>query len=129
MAAKNLRNDQNQISRRRAFRQFAVQLHADDLRRDHVNRLAEHASLCLDPADAPTYDAEPVDHRRVRIGADQRIREREVIAHLHHFREVLKIHLMHDANGRRHNIEILECLCPHFKNSPLAIALKSSPPL
>ena len=46
---------------------------ADDQRGEHVERLAEHDRLGLDAADAPAEHAERVDHRRVRVGADQRV--------------------------------------------------------
>ena len=50
--------------------QIAVQLEADHARDEHRNRLAEHGGLGLDAADAPADDADAVDHRGVRIGAD-----------------------------------------------------------
>ena len=40
-----------------------------------VNGLAQHRGFGFDPADAPTYDTEAVDHRRMRVCADKRIRE------------------------------------------------------
>ena len=52
----------------------AGQMHADHVRREKINRLAEHARLGFDAADAPADDADAVDHGRVRIGADQRVR-------------------------------------------------------
>ena len=36
-------------------------------------RLAEHGRLGLDAADAPAEHGETVDHRRVAVGADQRV--------------------------------------------------------
>jgi len=36
-----------------------------------IDGLAEHARLRFDPADTPSDDAEAIDHRRVRIGADE----------------------------------------------------------
>ena len=54
--------------------QLARQPEADDLRDQHRDRLAEHRRLGLDAADAPAEHAEAVDHRRVRVGADQRVR-------------------------------------------------------
>ena len=50
-------------------------MHADDVRRQEINRLPEHARLGFDAADAPADNAEAVDHRRVRIGADERVGE------------------------------------------------------
>ena len=55
-------------------RQLAGQLEAEHRRDQHAHRLAEHRRLRLDAADAPAEHAEPVDHRGVRVGADQRVR-------------------------------------------------------
>ena len=54
-----------------------AELEADDLRDEHRDRLAEHRRLGLDPADAPAEHAQAVDHRRVRVGPDQRVRVRQ----------------------------------------------------
>ena len=48
-------------------------MHAHHIRRQEIDRLAQHARLGLDAADAPADDAQAVDHRRVRIRADQRV--------------------------------------------------------
>src|ERR1051326_6952469 len=50
-----------------------AEVDADDARRKKVPRLPQHPRLGLDPADAPADDAESVDHRRVRVGADERV--------------------------------------------------------
>ena len=57
-------------------------MHADDVRREEVNRLAEHAGLGLDAAHAPADDADAVDHRGVAVGADQRVRIIDAVLHL-----------------------------------------------
>ena len=57
-----------------AFAQTTLEVHADNVGREEIHRLAEHARLGLDPADTPRDDADAVDHGRVRIGADQRVR-------------------------------------------------------
>ena len=64
---------QHEVGRGHAFAQLAVQVHADHVRRQEVHRLAEHAGLGLDAAHAPADDADAVDHRRVAVGADQRV--------------------------------------------------------
>ena len=74
LLAEHLRHGQHQVGGRRPGRQFAVQLEPDDLRNQHRHRLAEHRGLGLDAADAPAEHAEAVDHRRVRVGADERVR-------------------------------------------------------
>ena len=72
--AQHLRDGQHQVGRGRAFGQLARQLEADHLRHQHVNRLTEHGGFGFDAADAPAEHAEPVDHGRVAVRADQRIR-------------------------------------------------------
>ena len=106
---------------------LAGELHADDFGQQHVNRLAEHHAFGLDAADAPADDAQAVDHRRVAIGADERIGERDrpdlVLAEEHDLRQVFEIHLVHDAGARRHDAEIVErLLAPAQEFVPLAVA-------
>jgi hypothetical protein len=54
-----------------------VQPHADDSRHRLVQRLPEQDGLGLDAADAIAEDAEAVDHRRVRVRANQRVGKRD----------------------------------------------------
>ena len=42
---------------------------------DRLDRLTEHARFGFDAANAPTNNTKPVDHRRMRIRADQSIGE------------------------------------------------------
>ena len=103
--AQHLRDGENQIGGRGAFGQAAVKLEADDRGNQHRERLAEHGRFRFDAADAPAENAEAVDHGGVRIGADQRIGERDPRAVLlfaeDHAREIFEIHLMADAGVRR----------------------------
>ena len=101
--AQHLGDRQHEIGRGDAFAQRAGEVHADDVRRQEVNRLAEHPRLGLDAADAPADDAEAVDHRRVRVGADERVGIPDAVLLQHAAREVLEIHLVHDADARRHD--------------------------
>src|SRR5207245_10238664 len=64
----------------RSLGQRARQPEPDDLWHEHRERLAEHSRLGFDAADAPAQHPEPVDHRRVRVGADERVRERHAVA-------------------------------------------------
>ena len=80
----------------------------DRLRQEH--RLAEHRGLGLDAADPPAEHAEPVDHRGVRVGADERVGERDAVAHGHHPPEVLEVHLVADAGAGRHDADAVEGL-------------------
>ena len=72
--AEHLGDGQDQVGRGRAVRQLTVELEADHPRDEHRHRLAEHRGLGLDAADAPAEHPEPVDHRGVRVGPDQRVR-------------------------------------------------------
>jgi hypothetical protein len=125
----HLRHDQRQVGRGRTLGQPPDELEADDLGRQHVDRLAEHDRLGLDAADAPADDAEPVDHRRVRVGADQRVGEHDlevaVRPVLDAAREVLEVDLVDDARGRRDDLEVGErLLAPAQELVALAVALE-----
>ena len=77
------------------------------------DRLAEHRRLGLDPADAPAEHAEAVDHRRVAVGADQRVGISDqlailVLARPHGLREIFEIDLVADAGARGDDLEIVE---------------------
>jgi hypothetical protein len=65
--AEHLRDTEHEIRRGRALRQLSGEMNADDIRRQEVNRLAEHPGFRLNSADAPADDSKTVDHRRVRI--------------------------------------------------------------
>src|SRR4029453_472484 len=70
--------------------------------------------LGLDPADAPANDTQPVDHRRMRVSADERVRVRQQpvmdLFPEDDSREVLQVDLVHDAGVWRHDPEVLECV-------------------
>ncbi len=74
LLAQHFGDRQHEVGRGDAFGQLAGQLDADDIRREEIHRLAEHPRLGLDAAHAPADDADAVDHRRVAVGADQRVR-------------------------------------------------------
>ena len=122
--AQHLGNGQRKVGRGDALAQCAVKPHADHVRRQEVDRLTQHPGLGLDAADAPADDAQPVDHRRVRIGADERVRIINAIrAAQYAAREILEIHLVHNADSRRHHLERIERLhAPLQKLVPLSVA-------
>ena len=127
--AEDLRDREDEIRRCRALGQPAGELEADDLRHEHRDRLAQHRRLGLDPADTPAEHAEPVDHRRVRVGADERVREgldaSVDLAHLDDARQKLEVHLVDDARRRRDDGEVLErLLSPAQERVALAVALE-----
>jgi len=126
LLAENFGDRQNQVRGRRTGRQLAGQLHAYHFRHQHVQRLAQHDRFGLDAPHAPTDDAQSVDHGRVAVGADQRVRESDraarIAAQKDRFGQEFQIHLMHDAHVRRHGAEVLKgSLAPPQKLVPLPI--------
>ena len=81
------------------------------------------------PADAVAEDAEAVDHRRVRVGADERVREGDpaasaVVAVGHDRGQELEVDLVDDAGPRRHDAQVAEGgLGPAQELVALAVAL------
>ena len=122
--AQQLRDGQHQVGGRRALAQLAAELEADHARDQHRHRLAEHRRLGLDPADAPAQHAEPVDHRGVRVGPDERVGIQRPVVLEHDAREVLEVDLVDDAGVRRDRLEALERrLAPAQERVALAVAL------
>ena len=125
--AKDFGDGEHEVGRGRAGCEFAGELHADDFRQQHVDRLAEHDAFGFDAADAPADDAEAVDHRGVAIGADARIGKCDsaflVLAEEHDLGQVFEIHLVDDARAGRHDAEVVErLLAPAEEFVPLAVA-------
>src|SRR5207248_7245321 len=121
----DLRHGEDEIRRRRTLRQRTAQTEADDLWYEHRHRFAEHRRLRLDPTDAPTEHAEPVDHRRVRVGPDERVGIRGPVSRFDDTCEVLEVDLMHDARVRRHDLEVGEGrLSPTQERIALSVALE-----
>ena len=52
-------------------------------------------------ADTPTNDAQTIDHRRMRIGPDQRVGEINVVTLKNALCQVLEINLVNDADAGR----------------------------
>ena len=123
--AQLLSDFENEVSRGDAFFERSGEVNADDFRHEEGHRLAEHARFRFNAAHAPTNDAEAVDHRRVRIGADERIRVIHAIFLQHALGEVFEVHLMHDADAGRHDFEgIKGLLTPLQELVALLVALK-----
>ncbi len=112
--AQHLRYGQNEVGCGRPFGKLAGELEADHLWNEHRHRLAEHGRLRFDAADAPAEHAQAVDHRRVRIGADQRVGVQRVRFFIvkDDAREILQIHLVHDPGLRRHDLEVAKGALP-----------------
>jgi hypothetical protein len=112
-----LRDGENQIGGGGAFGEFAVEFEADHLRRDHVNRLAEHAGFGFDSADAPADDAQAVDHGGVAVGADEAVGKGRRRRDHDDLGEIFQIHLMHDAVAGGTTLKLRNAFWPHFRNS------------
>ena len=78
----------------------------------------------MPPTPQPEH-AEPVHHRRVRVGADERVGVREaVVVAEHHLREELQVHLVTDPLVRREHAQRAERgLRPPQERVPLLVAL------
>jgi hypothetical protein len=125
--AEHLRHSEHDVGRRRAGGQRAVQAEADHLRDEHDRRLPEHRRLGLDPADAPADDAEPVDHRRVRVGAEHRVGVDRagavVLVAEDDGREEFEVNLMDDPGIGRDDAEVAKrLLAPAQERVALAVA-------
>ncbi len=112
--AEHLGHGQNEVGRRGALRQLALEPEAEHLRQQHRDRLAEHRRLGFDPADAPAEDAQAVDHRGVGVGPDQRVgvglHDAVRLPAEDDFGDVLEVDLMADPGRGRHHAEVVEGL-------------------
>ncbi len=127
LLAQLLRHGQHQIRGGRSGLELPREAKADDLRNQHGDRLPQHRRFGLDAADAPAEHAQAVDHRRMRVGADQRVRiglpRALALGVEDHPPQVLEVDLVDDAGVRRHDLEIAERrLAPAQKGVALAIA-------
>src|SRR3546814_15542623 len=78
------------------------------------------SSDLLDPADAPAEHAEAVDHRRVAVGADERVGIGNLVPVRplrmpHRLADIFEIDLMADAGAGGHDLEIVERLRAPFE--------------
>ena len=123
--AQHLGDGEHEVRGGGTLRQLAAEPEADHLRNQHRHRLAEHGRLGLDAADTPAEHAQPVHHRGVRVGPDQRVGERLAVARLHHACQVFEVHLVADAGVRRHHREVVEgLLAPAQEGVALLVALE-----
>ena len=95
--------------------------------------MTQHAGFRFDAANAPAHDPETVDHGRMRVGADEGVGKIELrlescglkFLGQHALGEEFEVHLVHDADARRHHLERLEGLhAPFEKLVALAIAIE-----
>ncbi len=110
--AQLLGDGEDQVGGGGAGDELAGELEADHGRDEHADRLAEHGGLGLDAADTPAEHPEPVDHRGVAVGADQRVRVGQPavggVPGEDHPCEVLQVDLVDDPGVRRDDGEVVE---------------------
>ncbi len=73
LLAQHLGDVERKVGRGHALAERASHVDTDNFGREEVDRLAKHARLRLDAADAPADDAETIDHGGVGVGADERV--------------------------------------------------------
>ena len=112
MPPHNLRQRKHEIGRRDARRQSSAQPAADNLRNQHSHRFAERRGDAFHAGDPPADNAQAIDHRRVTVDADHRIRIRDfiraILLHAHDARQMLEVDLMADAAAWRHHAHASE---------------------
>jgi hypothetical protein len=122
--AQHLRDRQNEVGCGRSLRHVAVEAEADHARDEHRHRLTEHRGLGLDAANAPTEHAEPVDHRRVRVGPDQRVGIGRAVASEDDTGQVFNVDLVDDPRAGWDDLEVVERpLAPAQELVALVVAL------
>ena len=72
--------------------------------------MAKHHSFRFDSTDTPTQNTESIDHRRMAVGADQRVRHPYTVLLTRNTCNPLQIHLMDDATAGGNCTEIVEAL-------------------
>jgi len=93
-----LHQSEHQVGGRDVGLQLACQLETHDFGQDHGDRLAQHDCFGLNTADAPACHAQTVDHRRVGVSSDQRVRVQDVLFIFEdHSGQMLQVDLMHDS--------------------------------
>jgi hypothetical protein len=114
MMAQPLGDGQHQIGCGAPFGLRAGESYAHDFGDEHVHRTAEHRwPRCLPP---PAEDAEPIDHRGVGIGPDQRVGEGCAILGEHHPDQVLQVDLVAESGSRGTTLSLRKVLYPQRRN-------------
>ena len=112
--AEHLGQRQYEVGRRRAGTQGPGHADAHHHRRRQIGRLPEQRRFRLDPAHAPAEHAQAIDHRGVRVGAEQRVGQRDaplgIGLYLHHAAQSLEVYLVADSHPRGDHAEVVKCL-------------------
>ena len=110
LLAQELGQREHDIGRGDAGARPARELHADDVRQSHPRGAAEHHVLGFEATDTDRDHAERIDVRRVAVGSDQRVGERDAVLRVDHRRHPLQVDLVHDAVARRDHVDVPERL-------------------
>src|SRR5438270_132068 len=125
---KHFSNRQHKIRCGDAFAQSALHVYAHDIGSQKVDRLPEHSRFGLDSTDAPSHDTQSVDHRRVRVGSNKRVRIKDAVLLLDSFCEILEVDLMTYSDSGRYDLETIKSLhTPFQKLIACAIASELHP--
>src|SRR5262249_30418513 len=108
--AHELCDGEREIGGSDTFLERACEMYAADIWCEEINRLTQHAGLGLDTTDTPTNNADAVDHRAVRVRADERGLAINTVRAEHALGEIFEIHLMYDADAGRDDLEGIERL-------------------
>jgi hypothetical protein len=127
--AQYLRDREHDVGRGYARTRSTREVYPDHLRNQHRHRFAERRRAAFETADAPTDDAQAVDHGRVAVHAEQGIRigGRAAIRFLgpHDPCQALEIDLVADTRSRRNEANVVERLrAPAQKRVPLLVTLE-----
>ncbi len=124
VVAQHLGDRQHDVGGGRPGGDRARQLEPDDPRDEHRDRLAEHGRLGLDAADTPAEDAQAVDHRCMRVGADAGVGVCDSVPVEDDPGKVLDVDLVDDAGAGRDDLEVVESgLAPPEELVALAVAV------
>src|ERR1051326_44379 len=84
-------------------------MNSDDVGRQEVNRLAQHRRFGFNTTNAPPDNAQTIDHRRMGVGADERLRKiNRLLPNV--LREIFEIDLVADADARRNYAKTIKRL-------------------
>ena len=123
MLAQHFGHAQRQVRRGDALGEFTMEVNADHFGHEEGHRLAEHPGLGLDAAHAPADHAEAVDHRGVRVGADEGVGIENTGLFQHALGEIFEVHLVNDPDaGRYHGESFKGLLTPLEKFVALPVA-------
>ena len=128
--AKNLGEGESKVGGGGGGGEFASEVDADDFRGEEGERLTEHSGFGFDSTDAPSNDAEAVDHGGMGIGTDERVGVCEEGSVALFFgknatSEVLEVNLVNDTDAWGNDAEGLESLlAPLKKFVAFAVAFK-----